>query len=177
MAYNKVGFDVNVRGADMVLKKLAAKGQKLNDAQRKIAIKYGKLFREEAKKIISDKAPKSSGKLKDSIYYTVNTIGDRWTTLITTDLPYAKKVESGRPMEVVPVRKELLNWVKRVLGDGAYDYWKYRTNARNFTVGKGNNPRYNTRIGMRFFQTPFRNYKQSINNDFQSAVKRILSSR
>lgn len=164
---------VNERGTNLVLRKMRAAGTKLSAAQQETGLFFGKLFTEQARSIIRQKAPKSKGDLANSIFYEQKKANHGWKTKITTNQPYAKKVEAGRPTEQVDITPELRDWVGRVLGKEARKGLRYK---RKMVVGKGNNPGYDTFMGMRFFQTPFEENKNVIRRQYMSKVSDVIKT-
>ena len=141
MVRRRAELRVNVRGANLVLHKLRAVDPKLSEAQRVTGNRISKKLLSEARRIIRNKSPLSSGRLRESLYITQNKVRGGWQNKVTTDVPYATKVERGSGPERVFLNAELRDWIQRVLGEKALIGLGKK---RYITVRKGNNPRYDT---------------------------------
>lgn len=162
-------IDVNVRGTNLIINKFRSANPEISQAQYKAGEALGVFFTGEAYRIIRTLSPKSKGTLAASI--THNTIKSQggWRTKVYSDLDYAKVVESGGQPEVKQVDSALKDWYKRVTGQNI-KIGQYRT------VRGGNNPNYNTAIGMRYFQTPFKKNQAKIAEEYQKRVKQALKN-
>lgn len=164
---------VNDRGTTRIMiRKLRSLTPELSDAQREAGRRIGDSLRREARDIIRQKAPRSSGNLANSLYVTQSARHKGWYTKVTTDTPYAKVVERGGPSEIVRVTPDLLEWASRI-GPRVYEAYKGRNTV---TVRKGNNPNYDTRIGMKFFQIPFERKRNSIDDEYNESIRQTLRS-
>lgn len=172
MTYNKATIRVNVRGSNLVVRKLRAISPKLSTAQYDAGQALGTFFVGEAYRIIREKSPKSKGTLASSVQHSTIKARGGWNTKVFTNVPYAKVVESGGPPERKQLDPILRDWVGRVLGDKARKALRYK---KFMNVRTGGNPNYNTAQGMQFFQGPFRQYQSKIAYEYQKRVKTVLS--
>ncbi len=160
--------NVNVRGTNLIIDKLRSSKGDIEQAQYRAGQELGTYFVGEAYRVIRTLSPKSKGALAASITFnTVRQMGG-WRTKVYSDLPYAEVVESGGPAEMKKVSSDLKDWYKRVTGKdvklGSY-----------VTVRKGNNPNYDTRVGMQYFQKPFRKNAYRIPQMYEKRVREALS--
>lgn len=165
-----VQIRVNDRGTRILLRKLRSAIPEISDAQREAGDKIGKRLRQEAYEIIREKAPKSSGKLANSLYVTQAARHGGWYTKLTTRSPYARVVERGGPPERTEVTRELKEWASRVNPQVEKVY----RNKKYVVVRTGRNPNYNTATGMQFFQIPFNNNRDRIDDVYTDEIRKVL---
>lgn len=168
-----VEFNIRVRGIGQTLRTYRSVFPRLSEAQRRAGLRVGNRLKREAQEIIRDKAPKTRGTLRNSLFVLQNRRVRGWTTFVRSNAPYAAKVERGHSPETIPVTKALLDWAARVLGDSAM---KNMAKKETVTVRKGNNPRYDTAKGMRFLQIPFAKHKNRIKREYEKEVDNVLEA-
>lgn len=167
-----VNLRIEARGINPVLRAYRSVIPEVSNAQRIAGITVVNRLKTEAQQIIKSKAPKSSGRLAESLFIEQNQLAKGWKTTLSSTAPYAWKVESGHPEEKVPVNSDLLNWVERVLGPKAKAKIQRK---RSMTVRRGRNPFYDTSQGMRFFQIPVERNIDYIDDVYREELNKILS--
>ena len=167
------------RNGTILISKLAASTPKISDAQQAAGLIVGNKFKEEAKAIILSNAPKSPRKnLYNAIDVKQNKRADGYKTTVYV-LPqaadYAADVERGTGQKNIYINKNFIEWARSVVGEKFAKTLERRKAAnQRYMVRKGNNPRYDTRTGMKFFQIPVARNQEAIYSIYQEQVNQAL---
>lgn len=164
---------VNYRGIEPVLRTYKSLIPKLAETQRIAGFRVGNTLKQEARAIIRQKAPKSSGRLANSLFVQQEMLSRGWKTKVSSNAHYAWKVESGHPQENRPATPELLQWVDNVLGPKAKEAVRRKG---SMIVRRGRNPYYDTSQGMKFFQTPIERNRGNIDDVYREEVRKVLNN-
>lgn len=164
---------ITLNGDRILLRKLSSVKPSLSEAQRAAGNELGNEILQEARNIIEQNTT-SSGLLKKSLdVMTVKKSGG-WNTKVFIRgkaKEYGYKVEGGWGPEKIKVTPEFIKWAELAVGK---KFAKSLRNKKTYTVRKGNNPRYDTRTGMKFLQKPFDKRKTKIFTRYQDHVKEAL---
>ena len=79
--------------------------------------------------------PVHTGRLRDSLYYEVQMLGDRFEAVVGADAPYALYAEKGRGPGGFPPLDKIADWCEAKLGDVSLAYVVARKIATRGTKG------------------------------------------
>lgn len=168
--------NINIIGDKVLIRKMSSVKPALSEAQRRAGKEMGNNILFEARNILDVKAPNSSKNLSNSLFVKTVKSSGGWNTTVgigANAKDYGYKVESGFGPERIKVTQDFIDWARRTVGDKFANSLQGRS---EYTVRKGNNPRYDTRTGMKFFQIPFDRNKERIFTRYQDEVKKALNT-